>query len=99
MDEVATLPAGAHTSVSVSGRDLLVANVNDTLLAYLDVCAGCGSSLAGGALDGAIRACPSCAARFDLPRAGRSADGTDLQLGPVPLLRDGPARVRVALTA
>ena len=30
------------------------------------------------------------AARFDLPRAGRSADATDLQLGPVPLLRDGP---------
>ena len=99
VDEVAALPAGAHTAVSVGGRDLLVANVNDTLLAYLDVCAGCESSLASGALDGAILTCRSCGARFDLPRAGRSADGTDLQLGPVPLLRDGAARVRVALTA
>ena len=39
VDEVAALPAGAHTAVSVGGSELLVANVNDTLLAYLDVCA------------------------------------------------------------
>jgi Fe-S cluster biogenesis protein NfuA/nitrite reductase/ring-hydroxylating ferredoxin subunit len=99
VDEVAALPAGAHTVVSVGATTLLVANVNDTLLAYLDVCAACDSSLEGGVLEGGILSCPSCSARFDLPRAGRSVDDSALQLGPVPLLRDGPTRVRVALTA
>jgi Fe-S cluster biogenesis protein NfuA/nitrite reductase/ring-hydroxylating ferredoxin subunit len=99
VDEVAGLPAGSHTALSVGGTELLVANVNETLLAYLDVCAACGSSFEGGALDAGILTCPSCAARFDLPRAGRSADEAALQLGPVPLLREGATRVRVALTA
>ena len=99
VDEVAGLPAGAHTVVSVGATELLVANVNDTLLAYLDVCAACDSSLADGALELGILSCLSCSARFDLPRAGRSVDDSGLQLGPVPLLRDGPTRVRVALTA
>jgi Fe-S cluster biogenesis protein NfuA/nitrite reductase/ring-hydroxylating ferredoxin subunit len=99
IDEVAGLPVGTHTALSVGGSELLVANVNDTLLAYLDVCAACGSSFEGGALDAGILTCPTCSARFDLPRAGRSADEGSLQLGPVPLLREGATRVRVALTA
>lgn len=99
VDEVAGLPVGSQTVVSVGGSDLLVANVNDTLLAYLDTCAACDSSFAGGALDAGVLACPSCSARFDLPRAGRGVGDSDLQLGPVPLLRDGATRVRVALTA
>lgn len=99
VDEVAALPAGAHTALSVGATTLLVANVNDTLLAYLDLCAACDSSLERGALDDGILSCPSCSARFDLPRAGRNVDDPALQLGPVPLLRDGATRVRVALTA
>lgn len=99
VDEVAGLPVGVHTVLSLGSGRLLVANVNDTLLAYLDVCAACESSFDGGALEGGIISCPACSARYDLPRAGRSADDTDLQLGPVPLLREGATRVRVALQA
>jgi Fe-S cluster biogenesis protein NfuA/nitrite reductase/ring-hydroxylating ferredoxin subunit len=100
VDGLGRLPVGAQAAVSAGGTELLVANVNDTLLAYLNTCAACDSSLQGGALEGGVLACPSCAARFDLPRAGRSVDAdTQAQLAPVPLLRDGPTRVRVALTA
>jgi len=99
IDGVADLPEGAQTAVTAGDLDLLVANVNGTLLAYRDECAGCGSALHGGSLDGGVLTCPSCSARFDLPRAGRGVDDGDLQLGPVPLLREGATQVRVALTA
>ena len=99
VDGLGHLPVGAQAAVPAGGTELLVANVNDTLLAYLNVCAACDSPLEGGTLEEGILTCQSCAARFDLPRAGRSVDDTQLQLAPVPLLRDGPTRVRVALTA
>ncbi|MEJ7750452.1 MAG: NifU family protein [Thermoleophilaceae bacterium] len=100
VDGLSHLPVGAQAAVPAGGTELLVANVNDTLLAYLNACAACDSPLEGGALEEGVLACPSCSARFDLPRAGRRVDGdTQLQLAPVPLLRDGPTRVRVALTA
>ncbi len=100
VDGLGHLPIGAQAAVPAGGIELLVANVNDTLLAYLNSCAACESPLQGGALEDGILACPSCSARFDLPRAGRSVgDDSQLQLAPVPLLRDGPTRVRVALTA
>lgn len=99
VEGVADLPDGAQAAVSAGGVDLLVVNVNGTLLAYRDECAACASALHGGSLNGAMLACPSCSARFDLPRAGRGVDDGDLQLGPVPLLREGATQVRVALTA
>jgi len=99
VDGLGNLGVGEHAAVPAGGTVLLVANVNDTLLAYLNSCAGCDSPLEGGALEEGVLACPSCSVRFDLPRAGRSVDDTQLQLAPVPLLRDGPTRVRVALTA
>lgn len=99
VDGLGHLPVGAQAAVPAGGTELLVANVNDTLLAYLNTCAACDSRLEGGTLEEGVLACPSCAARFDLPRAGRGVDDDALQLAPVPLLRDGPTRVRVALTA
>jgi Fe-S cluster biogenesis protein NfuA/nitrite reductase/ring-hydroxylating ferredoxin subunit len=72
---------------------LVIANVDGALLAYRNRCAGCGGELAGGELRGGTLACPACSLAFDLPHAGRSAEG--LQLTPVPLLRDG-STVRVA---
>ncbi len=44
---------------------------------------------------GATLACPSCAHSFELRLAGRSTEGSGLQLAPVPLLREGSA-VQVA---
>jgi len=94
---LAALPAAAHTSVSVDGRELFVANVDGTLLAYLDTCPSCGSPLHAGSLEGGMLSCGSCGVAYDLPKAGRAAHRDDLQLGPVPLLREGPDTVRVAL--
>jgi len=87
---------GAIAAVTVAGSELLIANVDGTLLAYMDACAGCGGALHGGALaEGALR-CPQCARSYFLPRAGRSMDDERLQLEPVPLLRE-QGRVKVAL--
>ena len=81
---------GALTTAS----SLVIANVAGDLLAYRNRCAGCGGALDHGDLSGGTLICPTCARRFDLPRAGRGDEG--LQLSPVPLLRDGET-VRVAV--
>jgi Fe-S cluster biogenesis protein NfuA len=93
LDGVAGLERGALTTVT-SG--LVVANVAGTLLAYRNRCGGCGERLDGAALLGGTLTCAACGRAFDLPRAGRSADGAGLQLDPVPLLRSGRT-VKVAL--
>ena len=82
--------------LTVIGRDLVIANVAGTLLAYRDVCAGCGGPLRDGLLIGGTLTCTACERGFDLPRAGRERDGGALQLVPVPLLRGG-GEVKVAL--
>jgi Fe-S cluster biogenesis protein NfuA/nitrite reductase/ring-hydroxylating ferredoxin subunit len=92
LEGVAGLARGAVAGVA----GLVVANVAGTLLAYQDRCAGCGGGLADGMLLGGKLTCAHCGRRFDLPRAGRWADGDGLQLDPVPLLRNG-GPVRVAL--
>jgi nitrite reductase/ring-hydroxylating ferredoxin subunit len=84
------------TATDVSGMSLVVANVDGTLLAYRNECAGCGSALDGGALDGGALTCPACARRYFLPQAGRSMDDDHLQLQPVPLLRETEG-IKVAL--
>ena len=97
VQSVAGLADGALTAVSVAGSDLVVANVDGTLLAYRDRCANCGAALHAGALSAGALACPECDRAFFLPRAGRSLDDENMQLEPVPLLRD-EGRVKVALT-
>ncbi|MGZ4183467.1 MAG: NifU family protein [Solirubrobacteraceae bacterium] len=88
--------SGSLAAVMVAGSELLIANVDGTLLAYRDACAECGGSLHEGVLaEGALR-CPQCARSYFLPRAGRSMDDDRLQLEPVPLLRER-GRVKVAL--
>jgi Fe-S cluster biogenesis protein NfuA/nitrite reductase/ring-hydroxylating ferredoxin subunit len=97
VQSVAGLPDGALAAVSVAGSDLVVANVDGTLLAYRDRCANCGAALHEGLLSAGALACPRCDRSFFLPRAGRSLDDAHMQLEPVPLLRD-EGRVKVALT-
>jgi Fe-S cluster biogenesis protein NfuA/nitrite reductase/ring-hydroxylating ferredoxin subunit len=93
---LAGLSDGGLATVSVNGSDLVVASVDGTLLAYRDRCAGCGAALHAGHLSEGTLACPGCGRSFFLPRAGRSLDGDQLQLDPVPLLRE-QGRVRVAV--
>ncbi len=96
VDSVAALGVGALTDVRVGEAELVVANVEGTLLAYRNRCAACGEALHDGALTEGALACPSCHRSFFLPRAGRSLDDEKLQLEPVPLLRERD-HVRVAL--
>ena len=96
LDGLDALAAGEMRVQALPGLELLVANVDGTLLAYRDVCPGCGGSLHEGTLDHGALACARCGRTYLLPRAGRSLDGEGLQLAPVPLLREHD-RVRVAV--
>jgi Fe-S cluster biogenesis protein NfuA/nitrite reductase/ring-hydroxylating ferredoxin subunit len=99
LDSVGRLEPGGLTAVDIGGREFLVANVEGTLLAYLDRCAACGGSLHEGRLVEGALACPHCQRSFFLPRAGRSLDDEQLQLEPVPLLREqGHVKVALAVT-
>ena len=85
-------------AAEVEGARLVIANVEGTLLAYLNECASCGGSLDSGELTSGALACPGCGRSYFLPRAGRSLDDDRLQLAPVPLLRENGG-VRVALAS
>jgi Fe-S cluster biogenesis protein NfuA/nitrite reductase/ring-hydroxylating ferredoxin subunit len=98
LDSVGELAEGAMMALTVADSELVIANVEGTLLAYRDVCASCGGALHDGTLSGGALACPSCQRSFFLPRAGRSIDAERIQLEPVPLLRE-QGRVKVALAA
>jgi Fe-S cluster biogenesis protein NfuA/nitrite reductase/ring-hydroxylating ferredoxin subunit len=88
--------SGSLLAVTVAGSELLIANVDGTLLAYRDACAQCGGVLHDGRLTEGALHCPQCERSYFLPRAGRSMDDDRLQLEPVPLLRE-QGRVKVAL--
>jgi Fe-S cluster biogenesis protein NfuA/nitrite reductase/ring-hydroxylating ferredoxin subunit len=96
-DHLDLVPVGALVGAQVADAALVVANVDGTLLAYANTCAGCGGPLDGGELRAGTLACPHCSRTFFLPRAGRSMDDERLQLEPVPLLRE-QGHVKVALT-
>jgi Fe-S cluster biogenesis protein NfuA/nitrite reductase/ring-hydroxylating ferredoxin subunit len=91
LDELAPGETGVF---DVAGTPVLGVRVAGEFYAYLDRCPGCGQSLAGraverrlgGAAGDAVLSCPACRAHFDVRRAGRGLDGTELHLEPVPLL-------------
>jgi Fe-S cluster biogenesis protein NfuA/nitrite reductase/ring-hydroxylating ferredoxin subunit len=96
VDGAGEIPLGSVRVVAVAGAQLVIANVDGTLLSYRDTCAGCGGSLHDGELRAGALSCGHCGRSFFLPRAGRSIDDDHLQLEPVPLLRE-QGRVKVAL--
>jgi Fe-S cluster biogenesis protein NfuA/nitrite reductase/ring-hydroxylating ferredoxin subunit len=98
LDSVGELADGSIVPVAVAGNALMIANVDGTLLAYRDTCAGCGAPLHDGDLRSGALSCRRCERSFFLPRAGRSMDDEGLQLEPIPLLRERD-RVKVALAA
>ncbi len=98
VESVGELADGSIVPVAVAGNELMIANVEGTLLAYRDKCAGCGAPLHDGDLRSGALSCRRCERSFFLPRAGRSMDDEGLQLEPIPLLRERN-RVKVALAA
>jgi len=97
VDGVTGLGLEQIVATDVEGNGLVIANVDGTLLAYHNRCAACGGEeLDRGELTAGALACPACGRSYFLPRAGRSLDGDDLQLEPIPLLQE-QGRIRVAL--
>jgi Fe-S cluster biogenesis protein NfuA/nitrite reductase/ring-hydroxylating ferredoxin subunit len=94
-EQAGAIEPGAFRALALEGVDLVVANVDGTVLAYRDRCAACEASLREASLAGPLLMC-SCGCAFDLTRAGRAVAG-DEQLDPVPLLRRGGRAYEVAL--
>jgi Fe-S cluster biogenesis protein NfuA/nitrite reductase/ring-hydroxylating ferredoxin subunit len=98
------LAAGAIGRFAVEDVAVVGLRIGTDLYAYRDACPACGASLAGGAVarrlggaaGDAVLCCAACGQHFDVRRAGRGLDGTDVHLEPVPLLvRDGVAALAV----
>jgi Fe-S cluster biogenesis protein NfuA/nitrite reductase/ring-hydroxylating ferredoxin subunit len=81
----------------VAGEPVLFVRLGETFYAYRPACPSCGVSLDGAAVSGVELACPGCANRYDVLRAGRCLDEPHLHIEPVPLLVDDDGLVRVAL--
>ena len=74
-------------TVPVGGVDLVVANVEGSMLAYRSECPCCGATLEEATLEGEILACGRCKHGFVLTEAGRAVGSDDVYLEPVPMLR------------
>jgi Fe-S cluster biogenesis protein NfuA/nitrite reductase/ring-hydroxylating ferredoxin subunit len=96
------LGQGQVVPMLVGDTAAVVCNVAGSLYAYADRCAVCGSGLTGAELEGALLACPGCAQRYDVVRAGRGMGGTNeagrVHLDPLPLLAESGG-VRIAVPA
>jgi Fe-S cluster biogenesis protein NfuA/nitrite reductase/ring-hydroxylating ferredoxin subunit len=102
VDGIEDLGQGQVVPMLVAGTAAVVCNVAGNLYAYADRCPLCGSGLAGAELEGALLACPGCAQRYDLVRAGRGMGGpgepVKAHLDPLPLLAESGG-VRIAVPA
>jgi Fe-S cluster biogenesis protein NfuA/nitrite reductase/ring-hydroxylating ferredoxin subunit len=95
LDAAGRIAPGAMRRLQANEVELIVANVEGSLLAYRNTCVICSGPLDEAQLDGRMLRCPGCGVEFDLPHAGRAASHDGLQLTPVPLLDDGGVRVAV----
>jgi Fe-S cluster biogenesis protein NfuA/nitrite reductase/ring-hydroxylating ferredoxin subunit len=82
----------------VDGSAVLIARVGDVFYGYVAACPACGGTMEGASLDGAALVCATCAARFDIRRAGAGL-GSDHRIEPLPLLEEGGVLRIVALAA
>jgi len=93
------VPPRTMTTVDVSGRPVLVANLDGTLVAYLDRCPTCLTALSAGSLAGDRVNCPG-GHEYDVRLAGRALSGDADHLTPLPLLPDhGAWKVSLPATA
>lgn len=92
------LAPGRVGPLEIEGTKLIVCRVGSQLYAYRSSCPGCASALDGASVEGPVLRCAVCSAAYDLPRAGRSLDGLDTHLDPLPLIEEG-GEVRIAVGA
>lgn len=102
VEGIANLGQGQVVPTQVADMPTVICNVAGSLYAYADRCAACGSGLSGAKLEGALLACPGCAQRYDVVRAGRGSGSTSkaagVHLDPLPLLTESGG-VRIAVPA
>ncbi len=102
VDGIEDLGQGHVAPALVAATATVVCNVGGSLYAYADRCPLCGSGLTGAELVGALLACPGCAQRYDVVRAGRGLGGpgetAKAHLDPFPLLTESGG-VRIAVPA
>jgi len=102
VDGIEDLDQGHVAPTLVAATAAVVCNVGGSLYAYADRCPLCGSGLTGAELVGALLACPGCAQRYDVVRAGRGLGGVGetakAHLDPLPLLTESGG-VRIAVPA
>ena len=96
LEQAGSVAPGTFRTLELDGVELVVANVDGSVLAYRDRCAACDASLREAELAGPLLICAACGCTFDLPRAGRASHG-EAQLDPVPLLRRDERVFEVAL--
>jgi Fe-S cluster biogenesis protein NfuA/nitrite reductase/ring-hydroxylating ferredoxin subunit len=104
VEGLGALASGEIGGFSVGGLPVAGIRLGSDLFAYRNGCPVCGASLADGVLDrrlggraaDAVLSCGTCSAHFDVRRAGRGLDGTEVHLEPLPLLvRDGVVALAV----
>ena len=106
VDGIDDLGQGQVVPMLVADTAAVVCNVAGSLYAYADRCPACGSGLTGAELSGALLACPGCAQRYNVVRAGRGSSGAGnaassagvLHLDPLPLLSENGG-IRIAVPA
>jgi Fe-S cluster biogenesis protein NfuA/nitrite reductase/ring-hydroxylating ferredoxin subunit len=91
------LSGGEVLAKEISGEPVLFMKLVNDLYAYRNLCPGCGESLEEGSLKGAELSCPGCGRSYDVRRAGRCLDDSQLHLEPVPLLVSEEGIVKIAL--
>jgi Fe-S cluster biogenesis protein NfuA/nitrite reductase/ring-hydroxylating ferredoxin subunit len=90
------LSGGGMLLREVSGEPVLFMKLGNDFYAYRHLCPGCGASLDGASLNGAELACSGCGHRYDVRRAGRCLDASQVHLEPIPLLVGEEGVVKIA---
>jgi len=80
--------AGEMTAVKLGAADVLLCNLDGTLVAYEDRCPHLGSPLSAGALDGGVLTCGAHEWRFDA-WTGRGVNPASACLRRYPVRLDG----------
>ena len=81
------VPPRTMSRVPAGDDEVLVANLDGTLVAYVDRCPACLVALSEGALSGGVVTC-GCGSSYDVHHAGRALLDDAAGLVPVPLLPD-----------
>lgn len=97
IEDAELVGTGSTAMHEIGGEPVLLIRLTKGLYAYRPTCAACGANLDDAEVAGARLQCQNCGATFDVRRAGRSTDGSDVQLQPIPLLHDASGGVRVAM--